>query len=222
MNTGGISIPKTRLGFVLLIASLWFVAACLPAAAGGPAPEKKAVEKAVSDVEAAWGIRPLGIRLAAGNHFLDFRYLVTDGRKAAAVTGRKEKANLVHHASGKTLPVTVTKLGPMRATSVEPAENRVYAILFSNLDLTAKPMDKVDVVIGELRVENLAVNGPMAEKTRLPESGEAQWKAAQTRLLGEYRSCSEDCGRDRGCIDRCRKAFDARAASEYRRILGME
>ena len=54
-------------------------------AAGGPAPEKKAVEKAVSDVEAVWGIRPLGIRLAAGNHFLDFRYLVTDGRKAAAV-----------------------------------------------------------------------------------------------------------------------------------------
>jgi hypothetical protein len=205
----------------LSVAGFWLFIACPPAAAGGPAPEKKAVGEA-TDIEAAWGIRPLGIRLAAGNHFLDFRFLVTDGSKAAAVTGRREKAHLVHQASGKTFPVPITKLGPMRATSVEPAENRVYAVLFSNLEMTAKAADKVDVVIGELRIKDLVVNGPMAEKPRLPEAGEAQWTAAQTRLLGEYRTCSEDCARDRGCIDRCRKAFDARTASEYRRILGME
>lgn len=219
---GVTSFRSARARFVCLAAGLWLLAACLPAAAGGPAPGEGTPAAAHSEIEAAWGIRPLGVRLAAGDHFLDFRYLVVDGEKAAAVTGRKEKASLVHRASGRTLPVPVTKLGPMRATSVDPAENRVYAILFSNLEMVAKPGDRVDVVIGALRIENLVVNAPRAVKPPLPPPAAAEWEASQARLLAEYGTCAEDCARERGCIERCRKAFDARSAREYRRIAGSD
>ena len=108
-------------------------------------------------IEAEWGVRPLNVRLTGSDHFLDFRYRVTDSEKAAAVLSRKEKAFLIHEETEKVFPVPVTKLGPLRATAVEPKSYRNYAILFNNSDKSIKKGDKVTIVIGDFRAEHLTV-----------------------------------------------------------------
>lgn len=109
------------------------------------------------ETEEKWGVRPLHVRLSASDHFLDFRYRVTDSKKAETVLSRKEKAFLIHEKTGKVFSVPVTKLGPLRATAVEPKEDRNYAILFGNPDKSITKGDRVTVVIGEYRAEHLTV-----------------------------------------------------------------
>jgi hypothetical protein len=110
-------------------------------------------------VEERWGIKPKAIRLTGGDFFLDFRYHILDPEKAAAITkrGKGKKAFLIDQETGKEFPVSVTKLGPMRATAVKPHADRDYVIMFTNVGKMIKKGSKVTVVVGDCRVENLVV-----------------------------------------------------------------
>jgi hypothetical protein len=55
------------------------------------------------------------------------------------------------------MPVPRTRLGPLRQTGVKPIADRNYAILFANSNKIVKPGDKVTVVIGKFRAEDLVV-----------------------------------------------------------------
>ena len=95
-------------------------------------------------------------RAMAGN-MLDFRYKVLDSAKAATLFKRKNKPYLIHLASGKVLAVPVTaKLGPLRSSN-KPQEGRTYWMFFGNQMKLVHKGDKVTVVIGEFKVENLVV-----------------------------------------------------------------
>jgi hypothetical protein len=59
--------------------------------------------------------------------------------------------------TGKKFPVPVTKVGPLRSSTVSPKKGRQYTILFSNLGKAIKKGDKVSVIIGKFKVENLVV-----------------------------------------------------------------
>jgi hypothetical protein len=104
-----------------------------------------------------WGVEPLVVRLTASDHFLDFRFRVVDPGKATTVLSRKEKAFLIDQKTGKALQVSVTKIGALRGTSKQAKEGRSYVILFTNTDALVRKGDKVTVVVGDFRVENLIV-----------------------------------------------------------------
>jgi len=108
-------------------------------------------------MEQKWGISVTALRLTGGDHFVDFRYRVLDPDKAAVILNREEKAILVHEASGREYPVSVNKLGPMRGTTVKPEANRQYVILFSNVNKMLKKGDKVSVLVGDAKIENLTL-----------------------------------------------------------------
>ena len=111
-------------------------------------------------LEDQWGVRPASIRLTAKGYFVDFRYLITDSEKSKAVLKRSKENQeiyLLAQETGKKFPVPVTKVGPLRSTAVSPKKGRQYTILFSNLGKSIKKGDKVSVIIGKFKVENLTV-----------------------------------------------------------------
>ena len=111
-------------------------------------------------MEARWGVRPVSIRLTASDYFVDFRYLVTDSEKSKAILSRNKEnreAFLLARKTGKKFPVPVTKMGALRSSTLSPKKGRQYTILFSNVGKSIKKGDKVSVVIGKFKAENLTV-----------------------------------------------------------------
>jgi hypothetical protein len=105
-----------------------------------------------------WGIRILGIRQSANGYMLDFRYQVLDPEKASLLMNRKEKPFLIDQTSGaKFIVPNMPKVGPLRQTSLKPLAGRHYFILFANPGKFVKSGNKVTVVIGDFREENLVV-----------------------------------------------------------------
>jgi len=135
---------------LLVIAPFRFVVCATP-----PDPEENDFRKSAESPEKIWGVKPISIRLTGADHFIDFRYQITDSDKATDFLKRHQKAFLVDQATGKEFPVPVTKLGPLRATAAKPKAGRQYVILFSNMGKTLKKGDRVTVVIGGFRAENL-------------------------------------------------------------------
>jgi len=120
-------------------------------------PQDTSAQERHAQLEEKWGVRPGPIRLTGAGHFIDFRYRVTDAQKAEPVVSRKNKAFLLDQESGKVLPVPVTKIGPMRATGQQAKQDRDYFVLFGNENNEVKKGDKVTVIIGDFKAENLTV-----------------------------------------------------------------
>lgn len=110
--------------------------------------------------EERWGVRIEGIRLSAAGNMLDFRYRVIDPDKASPLVDRTVKPYLLDQASGARLMVPSSpKVGPLRQTSADgkPLAGRTYFILFANPGKYVKAGNKVTVVIGDFRAEDLTV-----------------------------------------------------------------
>jgi len=121
--------------------------------------KKQAAEDVVNteSMEEKWGIQIAGIRLTASGFMLDFRYRVIDAKKAAPLFDRATNPYLIHQETGaKFMVPNPPKTGPLR-TSNEPQQGRVYWMFFGNPGRYVKPGDKVTVVIGDFKAENLTV-----------------------------------------------------------------
>ncbi len=123
-----------------------------------PGPDVSAAEEtAPANLADTWGVEVASIRLTANNHMIDYRYKVLDAGKATDLFKRQIKPYLIHQESGRVLAVPDTaKLGPLRNSNT-PQNDRIYWMFFGNADYLVKPGDKVTVVIGEYRVEDLVV-----------------------------------------------------------------
>jgi hypothetical protein len=78
-------------------------------------------------------------------------------RKGAPLFSHKIKPYIIDQATGAVMAVPdVPKLGSMRSTR-KPVKDKNYAILFANPQKHIKPGNKVTVVIGDFRAENLVV-----------------------------------------------------------------
>lgn len=105
------------------------------------------------------GIRLEGLRLSAAGYMLDFRYRVIDPARAAPLLDKKIRPYLLDEASGAQLGVPDTaKLGQLRTT----ARNKIvpdqdYFILFANPARFVQAGNRMTLVMGDLRIENLAV-----------------------------------------------------------------
>jgi hypothetical protein len=91
---------------------------------------------------------------------IDFRYRVTDPEKAKELLNRKRgtAAYLVHEPSGARLGVPdMPKVGALRQSTMEPEAGRVYFMIFDANQLRVAQGDKVTVVFGKYRFDNLTV-----------------------------------------------------------------
>jgi len=108
-------------------------------------------------LEAEWGIEITSLRLTANDHMLDYRYRVLDAEKATDLFKRQIKPYLIHQATGQVMAVPETaKLGPLRNSNI-PQEGKIYWMFFGNAGKLIQPGDKVTVVIGDFRREDLVV-----------------------------------------------------------------
>jgi hypothetical protein len=137
----------------LLLASmagwLFFMTACVAVV-----PDQKSVEE---EVKENWGIEITSLRMSAAGHMIDFRYRVLDAKKAETLFDRANKPYLIDQKSEKVLAVpSMGKIGPLR-TSNKPQEGRIYWMFFGNPGGLVKAGNKVTVVIGDFRAEDLVV-----------------------------------------------------------------
>lgn len=108
--------------------------------------------------EGALGIDILGVRRSAAGYMLDLRYKVVDPEKAAPLVDRKVHPYLLDQDSGARLFVpSSAKIGPLRQTSGKPVAGQTYFALFANPGRYVEAGRKVTLVVGDRRVENLAV-----------------------------------------------------------------
>ena len=154
--------------FSTLLLALVFLA--LPLSAAAPSVEPATADDSVVEGEAIaepdaeaiklaeqWGVEVTSIRLSTHDHMIDYRYRVLDAEKAADLFKRQIKPNLIHQETGKVLAVPETaKLGPLRNSNI-PQEGRIYWMFFGNAGKLVEAGDKVTVVIGDFRVEDLVV-----------------------------------------------------------------
>jgi hypothetical protein len=127
-------------------------------------PDEGKSETAPSDCAVAlqerWGVEIVGIRRTAADYMLNFRYRVTDPDKALMLFDRKIKPYLIDQTSGATFMVpSPPKIGPLRQATRNsgPLAGKTYFIFFANPGKSIKAGDKVTVVIGDFKIENLAV-----------------------------------------------------------------
>jgi len=120
------------------------------------APTAKALDAPVErSVENRSGVEVVSLRQTGAGGMIDFRYRVVDPVKAAPLLLRKTPAYLVEPKTGVIMTVPQTSWGTMRQDTLKPEKGRVYFMLFHNAGVAAG--DKVTVVIGEHRFENLTV-----------------------------------------------------------------
>ena len=176
-------------------------------------------EELVSNPEKKWGILPLSIQLTAGGQLLDYRYLVIDPEKAEALVKRSDKAYLIDQASGTKLPVSGTKVGPLRQTGTKLIAGMKYPILFVNSGGVIKPGNKVTLVIGEFRLEDIVVGAAVAQRGNMTIVKRAKWDAIQKLLRKDRGACIEHCNQDRSCLDNCEKAYKSQLQKEYQKLI---
>jgi hypothetical protein len=129
--------------------------ATAPTAPSSPSGREQAVHAA--SVEDTAGVEVVSLRKTVAGRMLDFRFRVIDPEKAAPLLSRGTPAYLFDPATGANMPVPNTKVGNMRQTTQGPEKGRVYFIFFDAAGRHVNPGDKVTVVIGEHRFENLTV-----------------------------------------------------------------
>ncbi|PLX45491.1 MAG: hypothetical protein C0609_03050 [Deltaproteobacteria bacterium] len=110
-----------------------------------------------AELEKKWGIEIQALRISAEGFMLDFRFKVVDPEKAAMLFSREYPPILNHQRSGAKLAVPNTaKAGPMRST-YPPKKGRVYFMLFGNANQVVQQGDKVTIVVGDFRLEDIVV-----------------------------------------------------------------
>jgi hypothetical protein len=114
-------------------------------------------DAAKTELAEKWGIEITSIHLTANDHMIDYRYRVLDAGKATDLFKRQIKPHLIHQDTEMVLAVPDTaKLGPLRNSNM-PKEGKIYWMFFGNAGKLVKPGDKVTVVIGDFRAEDLIV-----------------------------------------------------------------
>ncbi len=86
-----------------------------PGCSGGPGDSGQ--QESAAQMEARWGIHITAIRLIAAGRMLDFRYRVTDPKKAEPLIRRGIAAYVLHEKTGIKMAVPETKYGKLRQTA---------------------------------------------------------------------------------------------------------
>ena len=105
-----------------------------------------------------WGIDSISVRLVESGELVRFTYRILDPSKAQVLNDKQTQATLDDPKAGVSLLVpTMEKVGQLRQTSA-PEAGRSYWVTFSNKGRRVKRGDRVDVVIGQFKANNLVVD----------------------------------------------------------------
>jgi len=124
-------------------------------------PDAAITDAAIRDeLIGQWGVEPLGVRRSAGGYMIDFRFRVVDAEKALPLFDHRTKPYLLAQGSDIKLPVPVgAKVGAFRPTNrgknIKAGKN--YYMMFANPDAYLQVGQKVSVVIGEFRAEQMTL-----------------------------------------------------------------
>ena len=104
-----------------------------------------------------WGVDILGVQRVSSGEMLVFRYVILDPEKAKVFNDKRNSAYLIDEKSGTKLTVPqMEKVGALRTTTT-PEAGRMYWMVFANTNRVVDVGSKVDVVIGDVRVNDLTV-----------------------------------------------------------------
>lgn len=145
---------------LLLIACASFAAGCSEDAQTPPrqTPHEAGANTTDPKLRDKWGVEITGVRLSAAGYMIDFRCRVVDPKKALPLLKRQTKPYLIDQKTGAKLIVpTPPKVGPLRQTPLEATAGRVYFAMFANPGRLIKAGNKVTIVIGDFRAEDLVV-----------------------------------------------------------------
>jgi hypothetical protein len=107
--------------------------------------------------EMLWGVDSFGAKSVESGEMIRFSYRVLDPEKAAQLNDKRNPPALLDERANVKLSVpTLEKVGQLRQSS-NPEAGKVYWMVFSNKERYVKPGDRISVVIGKFRVDNLVV-----------------------------------------------------------------
>jgi hypothetical protein len=140
-------------------------ASAVPAAGGAkphPRPSHYAPDRfagrAGLNYRLFWGIDEISVRLVESGELVRFTYRVLDPDKAQILNEQAQTATLDDPKSGVSLVVpTMEKIGQLRQTAA-PEAGRSYWVTYSNKGRRVKRGDRVDVVIGRFKADNIVVD----------------------------------------------------------------
>jgi hypothetical protein len=142
-----------------------------PAVTAAPAPADKSPEpvvpyryrphpvskKALQYNAFIWGVDSLAVKWTESGEIIRFSYRVLDVEKAKSLNDKKNEPTLIDQRAGVSLLVpSLEKVGKLRQSST-PEAGKVYWMAFSNKGRYVKPGHRVNVVIGNFRVDGLVV-----------------------------------------------------------------
>jgi hypothetical protein len=105
-----------------------------------------------------WGVDSLSVKWAESGELIRFSYRVLDPAKAKVLNDKKIEPALIGQRAGVSLVVpTMEKVGQLRQSQA-PEAGKAYWMAFSNKGRLIRRGDRVDVVIGPFRAENLVVD----------------------------------------------------------------
>ena len=105
-----------------------------------------------------WGVDSIQVRLVESGELVRFSFRVLDPAKAKILNDKQTEARLEDPRAGVSLSVPVMeKVGQLRQTA-PPEAGRAYWMTFSNKGRLVARGDRVDVVIGQFRANNLVVD----------------------------------------------------------------
>jgi hypothetical protein len=105
-----------------------------------------------------YGVDHLQVRSISSGISLEFRYRVLNPGKAQALGDKRSKPAMVDWKTGTRLTVpTMEKIGQLRQQVTQLEQGREYWMVFANPGKLVKPGDRVDVVVGAIRLEGLVV-----------------------------------------------------------------
>jgi hypothetical protein len=129
-----------------------------PAAATNPYLPNRFAGKAGRYYKLVWGIEAPSVKWAESGEMIRFSWRVVDPERAGVLNDKKIEPSLIDPKAGVSLVVPVMdKIGQLRQ-SAPPEAGKSYWMAFSNKGRLVKRGDRVDVVIGPFRAENLAVD----------------------------------------------------------------
>jgi hypothetical protein len=107
--------------------------------------------------EYRWGADSFTAKLADSGQMVRFSYRVIDAQKAKQLNDKKAEPYLIdQRARVKLVVPTMEKIGQLRQSST-PQAGKVYWMVFSNKGGHVKRGDRVSVMIGKFRVDELVV-----------------------------------------------------------------
>lgn len=113
--------------------------------------------RAIRQYQLRWGIDNVVVKQVASGALIRFSYRVVDPVKAKELNDEKLKPQLIDQASNAALQIPeAEQYGQLRQTGA-PVMGREYWVVFSNRGGYVKPGNRVDFVVGNVRLIGLIV-----------------------------------------------------------------